>query len=280
MKTPTCFQCNGLLVPWRRAKNVYLCPCCGMARQFPMPHKDRLKSLYSRSYYDSWGEPQVYWDLKKALYKGLLSQAKGSRSTGNILDVGCATGACLAVIEQMGKTAFGIDVNPEAIRLARKNVPGATILEASLENAPFEKGMFEAVVLSDVLEHLSDPRAALKRVRALLAPGGAAVILTPHMGSLSSKIMGRTWIHVKEEHLFYFSRDALGQMLVEAGFHDACFIASKKPVSIQYAMTQFETYPLPVATPFLRFLGVILPKTLKNRVFALPMGEMCVAALK
>ena len=51
------------------------------------------------------------------------------------------------------------------------------------------------MVLRHVFEHLSDPIAALRRLRELLAPGGRVVLIYPNPASLGARVFGASWFH-------------------------------------------------------------------------------------
>lgn len=240
-----------------------------------------MAEIYGEAYYDSWGEgdsTEAYWELKKALFRKLVG-ASGVAG-GNAMDIGCATGACLSVLRERGFVPHGIDVNPYAIQRAKSLVPGARLSEGTLEEAGFERGTFSLIVMSDVLEHSRDPQGLLKTAERFLAPGGKILIVTPDLESLTSKLMGRWWPHIKMEHLFYFSGRALRQMLEKCGFGEITIATAYKPLNPDYAIRQFETYPVPVITPLAKAAHRLVPARLKNWTAFFPMGEMLAIASK
>ncbi len=96
-----------------------------------------------------------------------------------LLEIGCGVGAVLAVLGQEfpGVELFGVDVEPAQLEFARQHLERAgveaTLLEADALALPFEKESFDHVWMMWFLEHLADPRSALREARRVLVPDGA-----------------------------------------------------------------------------------------------------------
>jgi SAM-dependent methyltransferase len=88
-----------------------------------------------------------------------------------------------------------------------------------LIDAPFERASFDLIVMWDVLEHLPDPLAGLRKARELLAPEGRLVLETQNVEALAARALGRRWTHFKhDEHLVHFSPATLKRALEISGF--------------------------------------------------------------
>jgi len=70
----------------------------------------------------------------------------------------------------------------------------------------------------DVIEHVTDPLAEIRRVHRLLRPGGLIVIHTMDIDSLFARVMGPRWPWLMEMHIYYFSQRTMAAMLDKAGF--------------------------------------------------------------
>ncbi|MFA7160332.1 MAG: class I SAM-dependent methyltransferase, partial [Kiritimatiellia bacterium] len=90
-----------------------------------------------------------------------------------------------------------------------------------LEEARYPAGHFDAVVMSDIIEHLSDPRGTLAEAARILKPDGILCVSTPDINSLASRLLKARWWGVNMAHIFYFSRRSLEAMLNSAGFYTA-----------------------------------------------------------
>jgi SAM-dependent methyltransferase len=145
---------------------------------------------------------------------GALPKTAGAAKSLRLLDYGCGTGINLVHLARIG-TAFGVDAAPDAIAFCRQrgldNVIHASSL-AEITAANVFGGDFDVVTMFDVLEHLPDDVAALRRVRRLLKPGGLLVLTVPAFDWLWS---GED---VVSEHLRRYTRRSLSCALREAGY--------------------------------------------------------------
>jgi SAM-dependent methyltransferase len=94
-----------------------------------------------------------------------------------ILDVGCGTGATATDLRRFGEVV-GVDFSPLALQACATRGLG-WLLRAKAEAVPLERDSVDAIVATDILEHLDDDRSALVEFRRILKPGGHAVITVP-----------------------------------------------------------------------------------------------------
>ncbi len=101
---------------------------------------------------------------------------------GRVLDLGCGQGFYLPLYARLGLIATGVEPDPvpraEALRTA--NALGFAVVDAPAELLPFTEASFDAVVMSEVLEHLPDPALALAEAARVLVPGGLLLVTVPH----------------------------------------------------------------------------------------------------
>ena len=90
--------------------------------------------------------------------------------------------------------------------------------------------------------------------------------------------MGSRWyFYIPDEHLFYFSRATIRKLLYKAGFETLRVSRTYKPLTYDYALTQFAEYN-PFLYRILKGVAKILPARLKSAVVPLYIGEMMVIA--
>jgi SAM-dependent methyltransferase len=88
-----------------------------------------------------------------------------------ILDVGCGLGMYVRAFRRFSQDVHGVDIDVEKVLQASRELPN--ISAAPAENLPYPSGMFDAVLLHEVIEHVTDDRQALaEAVRVLREPGG------------------------------------------------------------------------------------------------------------
>lgn len=133
-------------------------------------------------------------DLAAAHHEGFLHVAEAAatrlitalraagHAEGLIVDLGCGTGVVARRAVEAGYAAFGVDVSPYMLRLARENVPTAEFVEDSVIDAAIPPCVGVACV-GEVLNYAFDPRAGpvaldavIWRAARALAPGGLFVL--------------------------------------------------------------------------------------------------------
>jgi methionine biosynthesis protein MetW len=97
-----------------------------------------------------------------------------------VLDLGCASGALGAALRARGAEVVGVESDPEYAARARERLDA--VVEADLETLdPTQLGTFDVLIAGDVLEHLADPWAVLRRFASVLEPGGTAIVSLPNV---------------------------------------------------------------------------------------------------
>jgi 2-polyprenyl-3-methyl-5-hydroxy-6-metoxy-1,4-benzoquinol methylase len=101
-------------------------------------------------------------------------------SPQTFLDAGCGEGfvADLLLRKMPGLELTGFDFNPDAVEIARAKNPTATFITASIFDLPYDDSSFDVVGCFEVLEHLPDPRLALKELTRVAR--NAVIISVPH----------------------------------------------------------------------------------------------------
>jgi SAM-dependent methyltransferase len=226
------------------------CPDCRSAYLDPRPTPETIELAYRSYYTHGTGTPPPVGQLRRGLANDYLRARWGydqeptvpggrliprlapsrgalvdreirhlpATPAGQLLDVGCGSGAFLAQMAELGWRAQGIDPDPTAVASAREaglDVRQATL--ADLDTAEHAEA-FDAVTLSHVIEHLHDPGDDLRRIGALLRPGGLLWIATPNLKALGLRRFGQDWLGLDPpRHLVLFTRTSLEMLVRDAG---------------------------------------------------------------
>jgi SAM-dependent methyltransferase len=98
-----------------------------------------------------------------------------------VLDAGCGMGFYLAAMGSLRRLRLtGVDADADRLAWGRREQVPADLLQADLSHLPFPDATFDKVLLSEVLEHLSDDAAGLRELSRVLKPGGVLAISVPH----------------------------------------------------------------------------------------------------
>ncbi|CAL1518094.1 class I SAM-dependent methyltransferase [Chitinophaga sp. MM2321] len=103
-------------------------------------------------------------------------------ANGTVLDVGCGNGVISRHLGQFGYVVLGIDISQKTIDVARsKNtLPNVKFEAISAEQLTASGQTYDAVICSEVLEHLHHPEVLLRTIYASLKDGGTLVVTVPN----------------------------------------------------------------------------------------------------
>jgi 2-polyprenyl-3-methyl-5-hydroxy-6-metoxy-1,4-benzoquinol methylase len=143
-----------------------------------------------------------------------------------VLDVGCGAGRLGEAIKARQQAeVVGIECDERAARAAVSRLDRVLAGDAEALEPDFGPGSFDAVVCGDVLEHMADPEAFLRKVRAWLAPGGVLVASVPNVRhhSVVSALVNGNWTYetaglLDRTHLHFFTRRDAEELFSRAGF--------------------------------------------------------------
>jgi SAM-dependent methyltransferase len=199
------------------------CPTCEYQFVFPRIPQQRLIDCYARSA-DHWGTgADVAGPRSYAHKKELLERFAPQHSA---LDFGCYDGGFLDFLGP-GWSKAGIEPSSHAAQVARSR--GVEIIGTTLDSIDVDKhaSKFGAIIIFDVMEHLPDPVADLKKLRELLAPGGIIFIETGNTDAREWQRFGTRHPYAGiVEHIGFFNRKSIQTAGQLAGLSLAHFEAS------------------------------------------------------
>jgi 2-polyprenyl-3-methyl-5-hydroxy-6-metoxy-1,4-benzoquinol methylase len=136
-----------------------------------------------------------------------------------VLDVGCNTGELTARLAALQCRTLGLDINTDAIALARQRFPSLPFEAGTLNELPERD--FDAIVASHIIEHLPDPASFLRAVRDHLRPSGQFVLATPNRHAWPRRCAYRLWdvaFFDDPTHVLLYSAGELSELLRQGGF--------------------------------------------------------------
>jgi SAM-dependent methyltransferase len=139
-----------------------------------------------------------------------------------LLDIGSGGGEFVRRAIRLGYAAEGLEF--DALAVAAGVARGLPILHGGLPDTGLPEAGYDAVTLSQVIEHLHDPLAALAEIHRLLKPGGFFWLATPNMDAPGHALFGPDWRGLEPpRHLVLFSAQALALALERTGFVGIAF---------------------------------------------------------
>ena len=284
---PQCPLCAGK--SWRKIYDLGLlkvqkCTQCAMIFMDPFLSPEGMKKIFSspellgsvNQFLADYGNSAT-WETPRtlAIYRQVIRKITEDRlgGPGKILDIGCGMGTFLKCAVERGWKSFGLEPNC-ANREKLRTKHGIEVFEDDFFTGTIPEKDFDAVALWDLIEHVPNPEAWVRRCGSFLKPGGVLIIATPNhfslldfLADLAYRLTGGHFTYPLKklytmDHTLFFTHKTLGRLLLKEGF------------SIEHRVkvnTDLARYP---AGPFFRVFAEILLGAagllgLQNRVIVL-----------
>lgn len=233
------------------------CSACGLVYVSPRPDAHELYALYGATYFENDESGTVGYtnylrdepNIRRTFARRLRYLSRYLQP-GKLLDVGCAAGFFLDVAARQGWQVQGLDVSTFAVSYTRERF-GYDVRAGAFTEMEYAPASFDLVTMWDVIEHVPDPAAYIRRAAEVLKPGGILALATPDVSSLPARLTGRRWVGYKlsEEHVYYFSTATLTRMLEEAGFEVISSRHIGKYVTLRLFLDRLSMYSALIARP-------------------------------
>lgn len=128
----------------------------------------------------------------------------------HFLEIGCGNGIVLALLEKLGFTLTGLDIELAGLKIARKRT-NVTLICADIYKLK-SKDKYDAIGLFDVVEHIQDDESFLKKSKEFLKTDGKIILTVPadmRLWSQMDKASG---------HQRRYTRNSLTSLLRRSGF--------------------------------------------------------------
>jgi len=146
-----------------------------------------------------------------------------------ILDIGCHDGTFLTYLKKSSRQLYGIDANPSAINVCKKNnILAKKYFFDDKSPFPHPNSFFDLIVAGELIEHIYDTDFLLSEIHRLLKPSGKVLISTPNIASLGRRmllLLGQSPLLEDSPnmsnsvgHIRYFTFKRLDQLLLQNKF--------------------------------------------------------------
>jgi 2-polyprenyl-3-methyl-5-hydroxy-6-metoxy-1,4-benzoquinol methylase len=216
------------------------CAGCGLCAAQPQATEEELALFYQGTYYEEhpidaethWQEnvrdyPRYELPLLEQLWAGFAPPPGG-----RVAEIGCGHGSLLTVLRDRGHDVRGVELSPSAAAFCRAK--GLDVREGVDFGA--EEAAYDLVASFQVIEHVLDPRAFVRRMIAPVKPGGVVAITTENLWTaeyafdrLRAAVRGRPPPYrTVTQHTFVFQGRHLERLLREEGCDVACSAAYRR----------------------------------------------------
>ncbi|MHA7661561.1 class I SAM-dependent methyltransferase [Mycolicibacterium sp. HS_4_1] len=184
-----------------------------------------MTSRWSESQRDVWAayaeKGAAYFGSERADYVAELPPG------ANVLEIGCGSGATGASALSLGRAASycGVELEPSVGTDAAAKLTEVIVGDVEAIDLPWSPASFDALILSEVLEHLRDPWATLRKLRPLLKSGALVFASSPNVAHqrIIRMLIAGDWRLESEgpmdaTHLRWFTPSSYAAMFTECGF--------------------------------------------------------------
>ncbi len=206
------------------------CTRCGHVYIHPLPRPEEVPALYPSWYYTVNPKSPIYLDGKVVEQKLLqdahrLRRLAAEATIRSIVDIGGGNLTRLIKIKEV----FGADVETICVDIrfdqsavTAAKAAGVKLVQGNVETdlSALRDNGHDLILMRQLIEHLRDPRAALKVVFQKLAPGGLLLIDTPNRGGLDYRLFKRRYwggYHIPR-HFHLFTQASLLGLLQDTGY--------------------------------------------------------------
>jgi len=166
--------------------------------------EERYYAEYSRIEREHW-----WFRARRSILGNLLDRTIEPKPARRILDIGCGTGESSRHLSRWGDvTAF--DISSCALSFCKRSEFHSAV-QGDAMRLPFADGTFDLVCGLDMIEHLTDDRAALAEIHRVCRPGGQVLITVPAVQLLWSDH------DVLNHHFRRYQRSQLRRLMAGAG---------------------------------------------------------------
>ena len=177
--------------------DIFQCASCGLV-QLNIEPVSYFKEVITAA--------SISGDARKSRLVQMSDFAKKYNLIGKkIIEIGCAKGNMLDIIDEAKMEAYGLEYSAESISIAQK--AGRKVIKGFLDDLDIiEHGPFHGFVCLNFLEHMPNPKFAINKIYNNLHPDGVGLITVPNLNYL---IDTKSFYEFVADHLSYFTIDTL-----------------------------------------------------------------------
>ncbi len=159
---------------------------------------------------------------KEFIINEIISKRADSREEIRILDAGCGDGFYLAsLLSLKDAKVYGMDYNFLRVSRTKQAQNKRCLFSADLEFISAKDGIFDYIVLNQVLEHIEDDVKVLHEAIRVLKPGGMMILGVPNEGCFFAVVRNNIFqrsILKDSDHINFYTENGIRKKLALCGF--------------------------------------------------------------
>lgn len=198
-----------------------------------------VRTKYDRNYFETAFYREAS-DSQRNINR--LKEILKYKKNGKLLEIGCGKGGFLKLATKHFDIE-GMDISEYALNSARK-ILGDHVYGGNIETASLKSGYYDVIVVFNLLEHLKNPRAVIKKLHKGLKRGGIVIGSVPNNFGLVGKMATSAMNFVDRTHRSVYKPDYWHSAFEEAGFQKIIFFGEvlKNRNSNYYVKNRFWKY--------------------------------------
>lgn len=200
------------------------CKECNHLYLLNPPHPDELPVIYPDNYqpyrFETDLNPVVRWFRDRVQLAKVKDYKKYIKPDASIIEVGAGSGILIESLKRFGLPTWKLTANEfEMKRLQRLQGKGIHFAIGNFETIAFTE-KYDVIIMNQLIEHLYDPDAMLKRCKSLLNKDGLLIIETPNYLALDHTLFkNKYWggYHIPR-HFNIYNYQTIKQHLQKHGF--------------------------------------------------------------
>lgn len=249
--------------------SVVRCRQCELVMVNPQPDEDTLKPYYEESYfdkrtdrgYDNYFSDEIKKQINSIYFKNLydlgflsFESVTLSGPRPNCLDIGCAAGYFVELMQERGWNAEGIEISKKAAAY------GIEKLNLKIHNSDFLltdlHKEYDLITLWASIEHLRKPHEVMAKASSSLRRGGRMILSTCRYGILA-RMQGPSWRYMNvPEHLFYFSISNMKHLAKKSGFRIVKIVSYGSGFTARKNASVLYKFSKRIADPCVKFFNI------------------------
>lgn len=202
-KTPVCLFCGNTKTASTPFEDTVFnnktfeyvrCTKCNLIYVHPLPTTEDITKMYPVEYQGALTGPAY------GRYDELFEKIKAQGNFTNIVDYGCGAGRFTVEAIEKGLTVTGVEYNPALVANLAATFTKATFI--TVDDFYKNDKKFDIIFLSNVLEHLPNPKEIMLKLKERLNPNGLFVLEGPVENNFNLTIIPRKTIFFIRKYFF------------------------------------------------------------------------------